>query len=88
MDALGESPLHIAARAGDGSEVQRLLTAGAVVDAGNYRMYTPLHVAAEVAASDHGLTAASRRTNPPAPLLKPVAPDLGFRIWPRSAWPC
>jgi hypothetical protein len=51
MDALGEGPLHIAARAGDGHEAARLMTAGAVVDAGNYRMYTPLHIAARVAAS-------------------------------------
>ena len=52
MNALGEGPLHVAARAGDGHEVARLLTAGAVVDAGNYRMYTPLHIAAGVAASE------------------------------------
>jgi ankyrin repeat protein len=52
MDALGEGPLHIAARAGDGPEVARLLAAGAVVDAGNYRRYTPLHIAAGVAASE------------------------------------
>ncbi len=52
MDALREGPLHLAARAGDGPEVARLLTAGAVVDAGNYRMYTPLHIAAGIAASE------------------------------------
>jgi ankyrin repeat protein len=52
MDALGEGPLHVAARAGDGHEVARLLAAGAAVDAENYRMYTPLHIAAHVATSE------------------------------------
>jgi ankyrin repeat protein len=52
MDPLGESPLHIAAEAGDRREVARLIAAGAAVDAGNYRRYTPLHVAAGMAASE------------------------------------
>ncbi|WP_406037404.1 ankyrin repeat domain-containing protein [Micromonospora sp. NBC_00898] len=52
MDALREGPLHIAASAGDVQEVARLVAAGAVVDAGNYRMYTPLHIAAGMAASE------------------------------------
>jgi cytohesin len=52
MDPLGETPLHIAAEAGDRREVARLIAAGAAVDAGNYRRYTPLHVAAGMAASE------------------------------------
>jgi ankyrin repeat protein len=52
MDALREGPLHIAARAGDAQQVARLIAAGAVVDAGDYRMYTPLHLAARIAASE------------------------------------
>ncbi|WP_127508204.1 ankyrin repeat domain-containing protein [Actinoplanes solisilvae] len=52
MDALREGPLHLAARAGDGREVARLLAAGAVVNSGNHRGYTPLHIAAGMAASE------------------------------------
>jgi hypothetical protein len=52
VDALGEGPLHVAARAGDVQQVARLVAAGAAVDAGNYRMYTPLHMAAGMAASE------------------------------------
>jgi ankyrin repeat protein len=52
MDAVGEGPLHIAAKAGDGQEAARLVAAGAVVDIGDYRRYTPLHVAARMGASE------------------------------------
>ena len=42
----------MAAKAGDGPEVARLLAAGAVVDADDYRRYTPLHLAAGMAAAE------------------------------------
>ena len=50
MDALGEGPLHIAAQAGDAQKVARLIAQGNVVDARNFRMYTPLHIAAGIGA--------------------------------------
>jgi ankyrin repeat protein len=52
MNELREGPLHIAAQAGDAQEVARLIAEGAVVDAGNFRLYTPLHVAAGMGASE------------------------------------
>jgi ankyrin repeat protein len=48
----GESRLHAAAQAGNEREVARLIAAGAVVDAGDYRSRTPLHLAAGIAASE------------------------------------
>jgi ankyrin repeat protein len=48
----GESQLHAAARAGNEREVARLIAAGAVVDAGEFRGRTPLHLAAGIAASE------------------------------------
>lgn len=52
MNALREGPLHIAAQAGDAQEVARLIAEGAVVDAGNFRLYTPLHIAAGLGKSE------------------------------------
>src|SRR4051812_32538397 len=52
MNALREGSLHIAAQAGDVQEVARLIAEGAVVDAGNFRLYTPLHFAAGMGASE------------------------------------
>jgi hypothetical protein len=66
MDALRDGPLHHAAQAGDVRRVARLLAEGAAVDARNYRMYTPLHVAAGM-----GLPRSSRCWWRPAPTPGP-----------------
>ena len=49
---LRERPLHLAAQASDARELARLIAEGEVVDARNYRMYTPLHIAAGMGASE------------------------------------
>ncbi|MET7396841.1 ankyrin repeat domain-containing protein [Dactylosporangium sp. NPDC005572] len=52
MDKPREGPLHNAAQAGDAQQVARLIAEGVVVDAGDFRMYTPLHIAAGMAAAE------------------------------------
>jgi ankyrin repeat protein len=52
MSEQRESPLHIAAQAGDVQKVARLIAERAAVEARSVRSYTPLHVAAGMGESE------------------------------------